>query len=89
MRLHVLSRARGKRVPVGQLLAAVAIASSLTLPAAAQRAIVPPPTPVLISSGQYDVALLTHASAAGLSDPRRGAEWFRACRTQLSIPASD
>jgi hypothetical protein len=89
MRLHVLSRARGNRVPVGQLLAAVAIASSLTLPAAAQRAIVPPPTPVLISSGQYDVALLTHASAAGLSDPRRGAEWFRACRTQLSIPASD
>jgi hypothetical protein len=50
---------------------------------------VPAPLPVLITSGMYDVVLLTHASAAGLGDPRRAAEWFRSCRQRLAIPASD
>lgn len=70
-------------------MAAVGFVAALALPAVAQRATVPPPSPAIITSGQYDVALLTHASATGLSDPRRAAEWFRACRTQLAVPASD
>lgn len=89
MRPYDTPRARRYRVPARALRTALALVALLAPPVAAQRPATLPPAPVLVGSGRYDVVLLTHASAAALSDGRWSAEWFRACRVRLAVPAAD
>lgn len=75
-------------VPRRVLLAAFALSIGAA-PAFSQRPAALPPDAQVVSDSLFDVVLLTHASAATLGDGRRSAEWFRACRTKLALPASD
>lgn len=76
-----------------RVLVALALLAGISLPARAQRPArqTPPPVPlpVVVADAEFDVVLLTHASAAALGDAARMSEYFSACRRRLAIPASD
>lgn len=46
-------------------------------------------TAVVLGDGAFDVTLLTHASSAPADGDARMAEYFRACRQRLALPAAD